>query len=308
MPPDPVTDPRFPRITHYDAPKHDPAWPRGWGDEPTLRDQLAPALDHLLGDVIVPIRPQHLVSRGAVVNLADFRSAATKGWGGGWPLCQGAAGNIVSVYAAKSGARFNVHRKISVLVDVLIDRMEARGYLCKPAQCGAFNCRPISGTRTSSNHAWGLALDINWTDNPFTSTGRRLIPNWVADEIFNPYGFAWGGDYSGQRKDFMHFEFLGSPAQADELTRRLQGESEGDDDGWRTLQLATPAMTGDDVRGVQRVLRAWYSLPAGFVDGEYGPATVAQVKRAQAGVPPHPKLVADGIVGPLTYRKLGLIK
>jgi hypothetical protein len=253
----------------------------------------------------VPIRGGHQVSRGAVVNLSDFRSAASKGWGGGWPLCQGAAGNIVSVYAEKSGARFNVHRRIAVLVDTLIDRMEARGYLCKPAQCGAFNCRAISGTKTSSNHSWGLALDINWTDNPYTSTGRRLIPNWVADEIFNPYGFAWGGDYSGRRKDFMHFEFLGTPAQADQATALLQRD--GDGGGWRTLEVGTPAMSGDDVRAVQRVLRAWYGLPAGFVDGVYGPGTAEVVKRAQAGTPPQPKLVADGIVGPLTYRKLGLI-
>ena len=47
-------------------------------------------------------------------------------------------------------------------------------------------------------------------------------------------------------------------------------------------------MTGDDVRQVQRVLRAWYGLPPSFVDGFYGPGTVAIVKRAQAGVPPQP--------------------
>jgi hypothetical protein len=301
---DPVTDPRYPRITHYNAPRHDPSWPRGWGDEPTHRDQLGFSLDTLLGNLTLPIRSAHRVSRGAVVNLGDFRSAAVKGWGGGWPLCQGAAGNIVSVYAARSNARFNVHRRIAVLVDALIDRMEARGYLCKPAQCGAFNCRPIAGTQTSSNHAWGLALDINWTDNPYTSTGRRLIPDWVADDIFNPYGFAWGGDYTTQRKDFMHLEFLGSPTQADQMTALLTA---GDGDGWRTLKVTTPRMTGDDVRAVQRVLRAWYSLPADFIDGHYGPGTERVVRRAQEGVPPHPKLTADGVVGPLTYRKLGLI-
>jgi hypothetical protein len=74
----------------------------------------------------------------------------------------------------------------------------------------------------------------------------------------------------------------------------------------RTLRLATPRMTGDDVRKVQRVLRAWYGLPASFADGFYGPGTVEVVKRAQAGVPPQPRLPADGVVGPDTYRKLGI--
>lgn len=301
---DVATDPRYPRITRY-TPDRDPYWPRGWGDEPTHRDQLGMALDELLGDAVIPIRSAHRLSRGAIVNITDWRSASSKGWGTGWPLCGGAASNIVSVYAAKSGARFNVHKRIAVIVDTLLDRMEDRGYLCKPDQCGGYNCRPIAGTQVSSNHAWGLALDVNWTDNPYTSTGRRLMPDWVPREIWNPHGFAWGGDYVTARKDYMHLEFLGTPAQADEVTRLVHGDGGS---GWRTLEVTTPRMSGDDVKAVQRVLRSWYRLPPDFADGFYGPGTAEQVKRAQAGTPPLPKLVADGVVGPLTYRKLGLIK
>ena len=47
------------------------------------------------------------------------------------------------------------------------------------------------------------------------------MPDWVPREIFNPYGWAWGGDYTGPRKDYMHLEFLGTPAQADEQTAQL---------------------------------------------------------------------------------------
>lgn len=36
---DPVKDPRFPRITAYVPGHDDPIWPRGWGAEPTERDQ-----------------------------------------------------------------------------------------------------------------------------------------------------------------------------------------------------------------------------------------------------------------------------
>jgi hypothetical protein len=74
----------------------------------------------------------------------------------------------------------------------------------------------------------------------------------------------------------------------------------------RVLRLATPRMEGDDVREVQRVLAAWYRLPASFVDGVFGDETVRFVKRAQISTPPQPALEADGIVGPLTLAKLGL--
>jgi hypothetical protein len=74
----------------------------------------------------------------------------------------------------------------------------------------------------------------------------------------------------------------------------------------RVLRLATPRMEGDDVRQVQRVLAAWYRLPAAFVNGMYGAETVKYVKRAQISTPPQPALEADGIVGPLTLEKLGL--
>ena len=74
----------------------------------------------------------------------------------------------------------------------------------------------------------------------------------------------------------------------------------------RVLRLTDPLMQGDDVREVQRVLAAWYRLPASFVDGYYGAETVRFVKRAQISTPPPPALVADGVVGPLTRQKLGL--
>lgn len=316
---DPVSDPRFPRIS-ADTEDVAPSWPDGWGDEATERDLTGITLDVLtvpgLGGArpVLPEEPQlaAMIPRGATVNLNDYRSAAVKGWGTGWPTCGGAKGNTVIVTANRSGVRFSVHRRVSVMFDHLIDTMEARGYLCKAGQCGAYNCRAIAGTNTASNHSWALAADINWTDNPYTSTGRHTMPLWVPRQVFNPYGWAWGGDYSGARKDFMHVEFLGTPAQADEQTARVLAGSGVTPtpgpapSGARVLELTTPPMEGDDVRQVQRVLRAWYGLPTTFVDGFYGPSTVAYVRRVQAGTPPQPKLTADGAVGPDTRRKLGL--
>jgi len=57
-----------------------------------------------------------------------------------------------------------------------------------------------------SHHAWGIALDLNVTENPFgaePSIDPRLV------EILDRWGFAWGGRWLVP--DGMHFEFLRWP-------------------------------------------------------------------------------------------------
>ena len=69
--------------------------------------------------------------------------------------------------------------------------------------------------------------------------------------------------------------------------------------GSRILTLRSSPMSGADVRYVQEWIGARW---AGAADGEYGPKTVAGVKRYQA----MRKLKADGAVGPVTWRHLGV--
>lgn len=56
--------------------------------------------------------------------------------------------------------------------------------------------------RQLSTHAWGIAVDINWTDNP-PGALSSLDPELVA--IFELHGFEWGGRW--RQKDCMHFQF-----------------------------------------------------------------------------------------------------
>jgi len=72
---------------------------------------------------------------------------------------------------------------------------------------GSFNPRVIGGTTKLSNHAFGIAIDINYKWNKWghipalDGTGgsvRELVP------IANEFGFYWGGHFS--KKDGMHFE------------------------------------------------------------------------------------------------------
>lgn len=258
------------------------------------------------------------------INLRAWsQTAAQRGWGPGWPSCGGvkAAGTAV-VTARLSGTRMSWHKRIAVLAGLLMNETERRGFLLKPAQCGAYNCRAISGTHTSSNHAWALAGDLNWNDNPFTTSGKHTIPDWVR-ELWARYGFANGAMYSGA-KDWMHHEFMGTPADADAMTALALHELGGvavlppvpatPAIEWIDLeaQMDVPVLRkGDGVKGApggRGVLR-WYVLRlqaclgvSGLaakapLSGEFDAATVAALQELQA----RNHITADGVCGAKTW-------
>jgi hypothetical protein len=66
---------------------------------------------------------------------------------------------------------------------------------------GCYNPRLISEGSGPSYHAWGLAVDLNVSDNQMYSAGK-MDP--VVIEVFKVWGFRWGGDWSVL--DPMHFE------------------------------------------------------------------------------------------------------
>lgn len=146
--------------------------------------------------------------------------ANLRGWGPGWPTNR--SSDMATIRAAKSGARFTVHRDIAPIVKYLIDEVEARGYLIDhgPGDVDddwSYANRPIRGRNVASNHSWGLAIDINAQDFPLGSSKR--LPQWIVD-LFTDLHFEYGGDWSG-RKDPMHFEFAGSRGQAQWIAASL---------------------------------------------------------------------------------------
>ena len=87
-----------------------------------------------------------------------------------------------------------------------------------------FNARKVAGTEVWSNHAYGLAIDINPLYNPYVGESDTVLPATArqytdrsgefdmkldaGDEccrIFAEHGFTWGGDWENV-KDYMHFE------------------------------------------------------------------------------------------------------
>ena len=66
---------------------------------------------------------------------------------------------------------------------------------------GATCPRFIAGTTTLSNHAFGLAFDLNVPENERGTVGQI---NRQVVQIFQSWGFTWGGTWG--YTDPMHFE------------------------------------------------------------------------------------------------------
>lgn len=98
---------------------------------------------------------------------------------------------------------------------------------------GSFECRQAvpspctggKGTGTWSNHAYGLAVDINPRENPYVGCGmtynrttrrymdrsrhRKGMVTRRAVGAFRSVGWLWGGAWAGNTKDYMHFSVNG---------------------------------------------------------------------------------------------------
>lgn len=91
-----------------------------------------------------------------------------------------------------------------------------------------FNYRVVENTTRLSNHAYGLAIDINPFYNPYVTFGKdgsthispegseayadrsasfpyKIDENDLAYKLFKQHGFKWGGDWNSV-KDYQHFE------------------------------------------------------------------------------------------------------
>ncbi|MGQ9676662.1 MAG: M15 family metallopeptidase [Chloroflexota bacterium] len=126
---------------------------------------------------------------------------------------QGWLKNIITVVVPFNGStqRMQIHRGIAQSIHEVFQEIEAdhasRGYPYKLVFDGSFVPRQMaSGTGSLSNHAWGIAIDLNAKTNPMRSIrGRYDLPSWVID-AFRRHGFRWGGDWTSPF-DPMHFEY-----------------------------------------------------------------------------------------------------
>lgn len=119
-----------------------------------------------------------------------------------------------------AGVPFTVNADEAARFKGAINDLEAAGITINPDKSGGYNPRNIAGTNTPSQHASGRAIDINWDENQQGTDGA--IPADVARGIAAKWGLTWGGDWSGSKRDPMHFEVAKNaapiPKSADDLT------------------------------------------------------------------------------------------
>lgn len=177
---------------------------------------------------------------------------------------------------------------VAVIARWQMGRYEATVEPLIKGACWGWYVKPIEGTATASNHSSATAWDINATKYPMGDAASEHMSaakiNACKAIVAASGGvLRWGGTYSG-RPDPMHWEIVGTPAEAHTFANKIRV-------GGRTPAMATISgelpvqVQGDEDQpnATQWIKRAQaelnYLVGAGLdLDGDYGPATAAAVK------------------------------
>jgi D-alanyl-D-alanine carboxypeptidase len=173
--------------------------------------------------------------QGCPVGLAGLRLVTVSHWGfdgkrhtGQLVVNRAAARPLASAFGRLYGLRFPIrHMQLADMYGPKRERPPDNDVT------GAFDCRQAvpspcsggSGTGSWSMHAYGLAVDINPRENPYVGCGQSRDPNARpyfdrshhrrgmvtprAIAAFASIGWGWGGAWSGNTKDYMHFSSNG---------------------------------------------------------------------------------------------------
>jgi D-alanyl-D-alanine carboxypeptidase-like protein len=175
---------------------------------------------------------------GCPVPLDDLRILHFNYWGFDHTLQRGpmvvnasVADDVLWVFKQLYDAGFPIKR-VALATEFKPDRFaQHRRIDSNRSVSASFNCRPVvtalGPENTFSQHAYGLAIDLNPLQNPYV-TSSGFVRNRAAepyldrgrhlegmihegDVVFRSFaavGWEWGGNWSGD-KDYMHFSLLG---------------------------------------------------------------------------------------------------
>jgi hypothetical protein len=172
-------------------------------------------------------------------------SAQDRGWGR--PGCRADQLAVVAV----PGIRLNVRSEVAPLFVELVDwltRERAADRVPALSSSGGYVKRFIDGTTTWSNHSWGLAADFNAGTNEYGWNATTDMPDGTSATA-KRLGMRWGGDYTG-KKDGMHFEFMGTPADASRIAAGLRPKPVG----WSAVSERTQRAVSAPVDGLWGLL------------------------------------------------------
>jgi D-alanyl-D-alanine carboxypeptidase len=165
---------------------------------------------------------------GCPVGPSDLRRLEVSHWDfagrrrvGSMVVRSSEARDVLSVFRKLYAARFPIRRLR------LVEAYKGSDDASMAADnTSGFNCRYVSGTRRWSQHAYGLAIDINPVENPYVHGGRveppagrgfldrsgakrgMVVPGDVVIRTFAAIGWSWGGRWS--TPDYQHFSATGA--------------------------------------------------------------------------------------------------
>jgi hypothetical protein len=220
-----------------------PRRPDGWGQRqptpPRLRDRRLYSPDHLppppsrrfvagIQQVPAAVARRSTWTPACPLPLSDLRYVTVSFWGfddrphtGEMIVNASAARSMVAVFRRLYRARFPIEEM----------RVRRAGEIDAPPtgdynNTDVFDCRPATGGSHWSQHAFGLAIDINPFHNPYLK-GDLVVPELaeayldrdrhrpgmihpgdVVTRAFADIGWGWGGNWSSL-KDWQHFSSNG---------------------------------------------------------------------------------------------------
>lgn len=115
------------------------------------------------------------------------------------------------------GRRVQIHRAALPAFQRVTAGLAAEataGRVYRVTLASAFYARTVHDSNQLSRHALGLAIDINYPQNPYRADGKLItnLPSWYV-QVWRDAGFCWGGDWANA-KDPMHFSWMGPKSTA----------------------------------------------------------------------------------------------
>lgn len=130
---------------------------------------------------------------------------------------------ITKKNGTKTTAPVTIHRAVAEDLKNVLQKAQDGGF--KVYSIGGFSWRNVAHSSKMSQHALGLAVDINVTENycVYPDTGKidagsfwdpsrseySIPKDGVLVKAFKSIGWGWGGDWKS-KKDYMHFSFTGN--------------------------------------------------------------------------------------------------
>ncbi|CAN5180993.1 hypothetical protein BH18ACT5_BH18ACT5_05960 [soil metagenome] len=181
-----------------------PAWADGGGDvEPTYSESNGCGVPRLFSALAR--------SQGGLANSEPLRGPFGAMFGR--TIGQAREATVPWTVPFSGGATIRVHSRALAAFQRAAEILAASGnsYATRPGELFGYAARTVSGTRSISYHAFGAAIDINSGTNPLASTLITDFPEWYVAALRSA-GFCWGGDWVADKKDAMHFSWMGPAA------------------------------------------------------------------------------------------------